>query len=310
MSYAPILIFIYNRPIHLEKTLKSLILCNGFENHKIFVVADGPKDKKGLQKVLEARQIAQKILGNSVEYEFSDINKGLVCSIIGSVTNILKKYEKVIVVEDDLVLHQLFLTYMNDALNYYANNDLVFSVSGYAYKDMENQFNRAPLFLPLISTWGWGTWKNAWDQFDPSSSGFEKLSTDLNARARFNVNNVYPFADMLEAERAGEVESWGIRWYWTLFCLDKICCFPRKSLVINGGFDKSATNGKGLGNNFRKKKYFEESISSTSFSDIKVKVDPAYYMDVSKALFRLNGGYLGLMKDKLRNIVRRLMRLL
>ena len=310
MSYAPVLIVIYNRPIHLEKTLKSLIICSGFKNHELFVVADGPKDNKGLQKVLEAREVAQKILGNSAVYQFSDVNKGLASSIINGVTNILKKFEKVIVIEDDLILHNQFLTYMNDALNYYDKNDLVFSVSGYAYKNMESQFDQGPLFLPCISTWGWGTWKDAWEQFDMSSSGIEKLSTDSNLRTRFNLNNVYPFAEMLEAEKAGEVESWGIRWYWTLFCLDKICCFPRKSLVINGGFDNSATNGKGFINNFKKKTYFEENITSTKFCGTKVKVDPIYYIDVSKALFRLNGGDLGLIKDRFLNILRRLIRML
>ena len=310
VSYAPILIFIYNRPFHLEKTLKSLIACAGFENHQVFVMADGPKNNKGSQKVSQAREVAQRILGNNAVYEFSDVNKGLARSIIGGVTNIIEKYGKVIVVEDDLLLHRQFLRYMNDALNFYDSNDLVFSVSGYAYKDMESESNGGPLFLPCISTWGWGTWKDAWDQFDPSSSGIEKLSSDLDVRARFNVNNVYPFADMLEAERAGEVESWGIRWYWTLFNLDKICCFPRESLVINGGYDESATNGRGWANNFRKKRHFVENIALTNFSDAEAKVDAAYYEDVSKALFRLNGSYLGLMKDKCRNLARRLTRLL
>ena len=43
LSYAPILVFIYNRPHHLEKTLSSLIACDGFENHQVIVVGDGRK---------------------------------------------------------------------------------------------------------------------------------------------------------------------------------------------------------------------------------------------------------------------------
>lgn len=310
VSYAPILVFIYNRPHHLEKTLSSLIACDGFENHQVIVVGDGPKDPAGMDQVLQAREVAKRILGVNAVYEFATTNKGLATSIISGVTEFIKMHGKVIVIEDDLLLHEQFLRYMNDALNFYENNESVFSVSGYAYKEMDKKSGDSPLFLPCISTWGWGTWENTWEHFDPSSKGIEQLASNSDTRARFNVNNVYPFADMLEAEKAGEVESWGVRWYWTLFCLDKVCCFPRNSLVINGGYDEAGTNGRGWANNFRKKKHFSDSISLTIFSQTNVSVDDSYYESVSKALFKLNGSYLGHLKDKLRNIARRLARLL
>lgn len=309
-SYAPILVFIYNRPHHLEQTLNSLIECDGFENHQVIVVGDGPKDPRGMDRILQARGVAKRILGPTAIYEFATTNKGLAKSIIQGVTKFIRIYQKVIVVEDDLLLHKKFLRYMNDALNFYEDNESVFSVSGYAYKEMDKSSGNKPLFLPCISTWGWGTWENAWDHFDSSSKGIEQLAHNSDTRARFNINNAYPFADMLEAEKAGEVESWGVRWYWTLFCLNKVCCFPRNSLVINDGYDSEGTNGRGWAGNFRKKTHFTDSISPTVFSQTNVAVDDSYYQSVSKALFKLNGSYLGCFKDKIRKIARRIARLL
>ena len=114
-------------------------------------------------------------------------------------------------------MHESFLEYMQNALDFFQDNDQVYSVSGYAYKDMNNSETDEPMFLPFISTWGWGTWKSAWETFDHNSKGSEKLFRNNDLRHLFDVNGVYPFSDMLESQKQGRVDSWGIRWYWTLF---------------------------------------------------------------------------------------------
>ena len=55
----------------------------------------------------------------------------LAASIIGGVTEVLDQYGKIIVLEDDLAVSEDFLQYMNDALDYFANDARVWSVSGY-----------------------------------------------------------------------------------------------------------------------------------------------------------------------------------
>jgi len=54
-------------------------------------------------------------------------------SIIEGVTQVIREYGRVIVPEDDLLISPNFLTYMNQALNFYEKNSKVFSVAGYSY---------------------------------------------------------------------------------------------------------------------------------------------------------------------------------
>jgi hypothetical protein len=88
-------------------------------------------------------------------------NWGLAASIIDGVTNIVNQYGKIIVLEDDIVTSHYFLKFMNDALNYYADNPKVWSISGYNYPIKNNGLGEA-FFYRNGSSWGWGTWKYRW----------------------------------------------------------------------------------------------------------------------------------------------------
>jgi hypothetical protein len=57
----------------------------------------------------------------------------LALSIIDGVTTIVNKYGRIIVLEYDMVTSQYFLTYMNEALENYADDDRVVSIHGYMY---------------------------------------------------------------------------------------------------------------------------------------------------------------------------------
>ena len=69
-----------------------------------------------------------------MHYTFSEVNKGLAKSIISGVSEILDKYGKAIVVEDDLYTSRSFLRFMNDMLNKYELDERVMQVSGYGCK--------------------------------------------------------------------------------------------------------------------------------------------------------------------------------
>ena len=51
--------------------------------------------------------------------------------IISGVTEIVNQYGKVIVLEDDIVTSAGFLRYMNDALNWYENEEKVMHISAF-----------------------------------------------------------------------------------------------------------------------------------------------------------------------------------
>jgi hypothetical protein len=298
---APIAIFIYKRPEHLRATLLSLRRCEEFADSRVIVFADGPKNRSDFAAVEETRKVAQSMLGDRAEYHLRETNAGLAASIVAGVSDVVDRFGRVIVLEDDLELSDGFLTYLNAALQKYAHDPVVYQVSGQLVHAPEFQERKRALFLPFTSSWGWGTWKRAWERFDPSAPGWQELSRNSMLRRRFNLDNSYDYSTMLERQMAGLIDSWAIRWYWSVFCNSGIVCFPPGSLVRNIGLDGSGTHG---GGRFRRFRHAESprTIDRVELMD-KAEVDARDFALIRMAMWRQNGGWKGTVVDRVRRLL-------
>ena len=241
MDLAPIVLFAFNRPEHLKRTVESLASNVFAKESDLVVFCDGPRTEAEQATTNLVRQYARTILGfNSLVVVDRDRNWGLAPSVIEGVSQIVRKYGRVIVLEDDMITNRDFLSYMNGCLELYKNEDKVISISGYIYPvaaALPETF-----FLRGADCWGWATWKRGWDLFD--ADGLNLLTT-IKARqlqCEFNFNNSYPYVNMLERQVLGKNSSWAIRWYASAFIKDKLTLYPGKSLVQNIGMDGTGTH--------------------------------------------------------------------
>lgn len=238
---APIVLFVYNRLDHTVQTIKALQKNKLADESDLFIYSDAAKSEVDIEKVDEVRKFINSIAGfKNISIIERDENFGLANSIIDGVTNIVNKYGKIIVLEDDIITSPLFLEYINNVLDVYENEDDVSSVSGYMFpiEFPQNEF----YFLPMISSWGWGTWKKSWDIFEPNGQKLLKIIQDRGEKKAFNLDNTYPYLKMLKNQIKGKNNSWAIRWNASLFVSKKLSVWPSKSLVDNIGFDGSGTH--------------------------------------------------------------------
>ena len=297
-TLAPVALFVFNRPEHLRRTIESLRLCEGFADSPVIVFADGIRNTVDSSAVDATRRVAIELLGDKAEYRLAEINQGLGNSIISGVGQLLEQYGRVIVVEDDLVLSPCFLRFMNDGLEHYSNDSRVYQISGHMFDVREFGQRREALLLPLTTTWGWATWDRAWKAFDPNATGWEKLLRDHSMRKRFNLGGVYDYTHMLERQMSGKRQSWGVRWYWSVFARGGLTCFPPQSLVANIGMDGTGTHGCGKLRTF-------ERITLTQ-SPLKFVAPPGEmpelpaFVALRRAIWHQNGKWLGLIVDLLR----------
>lgn len=260
-NLAPIVLFVYNRLEHTEKTINALRKNELAKESDLFIFSDGPRTGEE-DKVKIVRDFLKDITGfNSIHIIERDKNWGLANSVIAGVTQIVRKYGKIIVLEDDLVCSSDFLQYMNCALEKYEKALKVFSISGYSFlTDKKLEGIPDTYFLKLTSSWSWATWKDRWDYFDAQAIGYKRLIWDYKMRKEFNYDNTYDYYSMLMAQMKREtlfyssfllkkkhIDSWAIRWYWSVFRQGGLTLFPRDSFVKNIGFDGSGTH---CGNNY------------------------------------------------------------
>jgi hypothetical protein len=239
---APIALFVYRRTDLLGSVLDSLEACPEFQESDVFVFSDGPKNAAAAPDVAQVRALVRARLRPNMTLIEAPENRGLANSIIAGVTRLCEEYGRVIVIEDDLVVSPALLSWFNSALHAFADDPAVMQISGHAFDVASLRTREEGLFLPLITSWGWATWRRAWSRFDPGARGWEAIKSDPDLRRRFDLDGCYPYGKMLERQMNGEVDSWAVRWYWTSFTAGGLTLFPPRSLVLNEGADFSATH--------------------------------------------------------------------
>lgn len=240
---APIAVFAYRRARSLARTLDDLQACAEYADSPVHVFSDGPRNEAARRDVAAVREmLARRRTPNMTIIEAPE-NRGLARSIIDGVDRLTREYGRVIVIEDDLRLSPLTLAWFNRGLEAYEHDERVMQVSAHVHTVPALRHAKAGFFLPLTTTWGWATWRRAWEQFDPDATGWERLKTEPALSRRFDLGGTYPYSQMMLSQMESGLDSWGVRFYWTVFKANGLALFPPVSFVKNHGVDLKATHG-------------------------------------------------------------------
>lgn len=240
---APVVLFVYNRPKHTNQTLEALSKNMLSAQSTLYIYADGPKKEASEEELKEIERvrnlIRKKKWCGTVHIIEREHNWGLADNIVDGVTAATNTYGKAIVLEDDIVTSPGFLQYMNDALNLYADTDSVMHISGYMFPVKDAL---PPTFFYSPTTcWGWGTWARAWKHFNPNAQELagKLAAVDIH---KFNANGTYPYYEQLVANATGQLKTWAVKWYASVFLLSGNSLHPYPSLVNNIGNDGGGEN--------------------------------------------------------------------
>ena len=254
--YAPVLLFVYNRPAHTCRLVESLLQNPESARSQLFIYSDAPRDEAARPAVDEVRRYIHSLAGFAQVHIVERMeNWGLARNVIDGVTTLLRDFDRVIVLEDDLILSPAFLRFMNlspaflrfmnDALETYRDEPRVGHIQAC---DFTQDPSLPDTFLiKWTGSWGWATWRRAWQLFNPDGRA---LLRELEARGLtrvFDFDGTYRYTRMLRRQVEGKNNSWAIRWNASLFLADVLSLNVGRSLVQNAGFDGSGTHCGGGG---------------------------------------------------------------
>ena len=230
---APVALFVYSRPEHTQRTVEALLKNLLAEETDVIVFSDAAKGAEKEQAVAAVREYVSGVKGfKSLTVHYRPHNYGLAKSIIEGVSEVVREHGRVIVLEDDLVTSRYFLTYMNDGLKHFADDERVISLHGYMYPVKRPLLKRSFCQEPIA---GGGRRGHGVGPVQSGRSVFAGRVASEGLQKAFDFNGSYPYSGMLEGQIAGSNNSWAIRWYASAFLAGKLTLYPGRSLVQNIG---------------------------------------------------------------------------
>lgn len=249
-DYAPVVIPTLCRYNHLRECLESLMKCKGANKTDIYIGLDYPskaEHKDGWYKIdrwlkdLESNNIFKSL---TVIRHHRNVGLGDSGNLPLMIRYVLKNYDKVIVTEDDNVFSPAFLDYINKGLKIFENDKSVFSINGYRHPydvicGNSNFFRQNVDF----SAWGFGIWKDRWNQAEKFSKRIYWLSKLVNPINYYRVkknglNRLLSFVRIIRHPRFFEDNVFSI----LMAVNNQDVVMPEESMVRNMGWDGSGAN--------------------------------------------------------------------
>ena len=264
MIISPIIVFAYNRPEHLRKTLTWLGQNELANQSTLYVFCDGPKPNASaeqLAKVENARKVAHELAlvptFKEVHIVEREENLGLGTSVITGVTEIINKHGRAIVLEDDLETSPYFLSYMNQCLEHYDARKSVFSISGLSRPHPERFYPKDYPYDVYVSLThhptGWATWADRWNQVDWNAEAYEIMKNQPAMIEAFRRIEYTEWEALTKQRKTGQ-NVWSVRFGLAHFVNHAVSICPIVSYINHIGWDSEATNAVGGGStwNFEK----------------------------------------------------------
>ncbi|MCU7799636.1 MAG: glycosyltransferase [gamma proteobacterium symbiont of Lucinoma myriamae] len=238
MNLSPIVLFVYNRPWHTQKTIESLKKNNLACESLLFIYSDAPKDTEQNLNVANVRKYIKTINGfKNVTIIEREKNFGLANSIIDGVTKVIDKYGKIIVLEDDHLTSPNFLKFMNLALNYFEHEKKIWHASGWNYPIKTDGLNDIYIWQRM-ECWGWATWKDRWKNFEKNAGALVKEFSSKDIY-KLNLDGTHDVWWQVIANNKGKINTWAIFWLITIYKNNGFCINPVHTCVKNIGMDGS-----------------------------------------------------------------------
>ena len=250
---APVALFVYNRADNTRKTLRALMANTLAPQTDLYVFSDGGRDEASWAAVKEVRavlhetaeEVARTRTLNNMTIVERPTNYYLERNVIEGINEVFQHHDSIIVLEDDIVTAPHFLEFMNAAFDMYRDDSRVMHVSGFTRIEetqlLTLNFQLSTYFTPFMAGWGWGTWRDRWQQhFRHYQSCTEALDgLDPAILEAIEYGGVFPCLKHLDRHPI----PWDLCWSLAIRRAGSLCLYPSRTLVRNIGLDSGTHYG-------------------------------------------------------------------
>jgi hypothetical protein len=274
-----VLVMAYSRDFLVKELLENIP-----SNRKLYIHLDGPTSTN-VQAIARTRSAIDKFINDrrSTQQEIflktNEHNLGPKAAFTSAISWAFNSSAELVVLEEDVRFSSQFFEYMDWCLKEFKNNSRISQINGFS-----------PINIPILKNhifetqnsycWGWGTWKDRWDDNDMEIAS--KLSSlgDLDAFKELEIGEGYLrlWNDRISRLRNG-FDTWDYQWNLSTLNRGRFAICPAFSLVANVGFGQDATNTR------VPKKYMREPNElmelEIDFDSLRVSSFPSLFNTIS-----------------------------
>lgn len=241
-----VLFLIFNRPDTTKEVFEAI---RRAKPPRLYVAADGPRDEKSGEgeKCERVRRIATKVDWDcEIKTLFREQNLGCKMAVSSAIDWFFDHVHEGIILEDDCLPSQSFFWFCQELLERYRDDKRVMTISGNNFYKGPNLSSYSYYFSRYPLIWGWATWKEAWEAFDPNMSLWPKIRDQGNLKYGFEHLKTGKYWEKIFQEvYDNKIDTWDYAWTFASWINNGLSILPNVNLVSNIGFGMDATHTTG-----------------------------------------------------------------
>lgn len=245
MKFAPVLVVTLNRFNHFKRCIDSLKKCTHAVETNLFIALDYPSKEEHFEGYYKILSFLNKPVNGfkSITIYKRDVNFGVYKNFSTAQSDILEKYDSLIISEDDNEFSLNFIDYMNTCLTKYEADTNIYCICAYRHPiKLPNNFKENYFIYKGFSAWGFGIWKNKFIEPKYSTKDLQDfISVKKNVSQLNKISNRH-YYNVIEAI----IKQIGRELDFTYFLNNTknntYSIFPTISKVRNNGHDGSGVN--------------------------------------------------------------------
>ncbi|MBD2722180.1 nucleotide-diphospho-sugar transferase [Hymenobacter armeniacus] len=240
-----VLFLVFNRPDATAQVLNRLMVAGV---HRLYVAADGARPGHPTDEALcaQVRAVVMQITARwncEVHTLFRVNNLGCSVAVSESINWFFAHETEGIIVEDDCLPAPDFIPFCTELLARYRHDTRVMHIGGNHFgPDAGSALGPKTdsyYFSQQVHTWGWATWRRAWQHYDLHLHALPTLAAHGRLRGSFSsqLESQYflrKFWDLYHGPRP--FTTWDYQWHFARAAHAGLTIMPSVNLVTNIGF--------------------------------------------------------------------------
>jgi hypothetical protein len=239
---APVSFYVFNRP---DETGRVLNVLRQVKPATLIVHADGPRPQKEKDEV-KCREV--RALIETVDWDceviknYSDQNLGSFVRITSGFDFAFKRFDRMIVLEDDCLPDLSFFPFCDELLERYQSDARVSMIGGFSNLNRTDH-PYSYFFSRYTMSWGWAMWRRTWNLVDLNMSGWREIRENgLQAMVpeRWIRNEWIRKYDAIYSKKLKN--GWDYQLQLSGWTNNMLAIIPKVNLIQNIGYGADATH--------------------------------------------------------------------